>query len=169
MSSIIVCGLSKAQAQIDLNGARSVIGILSPETVHPDYTGVEPARHLRLSFSDINEPTEGLVHATEHDAQKLVRFITEWDRKAPMVVHCWAGISRSTATAFAAMCMLNPDTDEMELAQRLRAASPSATPNRLITAKVDELLGRNGRMSRAVESIGRGADAFEGTPFVLNI
>ena len=164
---IIVCGLSKAQAQIDLHRATSVIGILGPDTAHPTYTGIEPARHLRLTFSDINEPTEGLVHATEDDAHRLIHFIAAWDRKAPMVIHCWAGISRSTASAFAALCALNPEADEMELAQMLRKASPSATPNRLITAKVDQVLGRKGRMLRAVESIGRGADAYEGTPFVL--
>jgi predicted protein tyrosine phosphatase len=55
----------------------------------------------------------------------------------------------------------------MDLAQELRVASPSATPNSLITAQVDELLKRDGRMSRAVEAIGRGADAFEGSPFIL--
>ena len=166
---IIVCGLRHAQDQIDKHGARAVIGILSPETAHPEYAGIDPAQHLRLSFSDINEPTEGLVHATDADAERLVRFIMEWNRSAPMVVHCWAGISRSTASAFAAMCALNPHADEMALAQSLRAASPSATPNRLITSKVDKVLGRNGRMVKAVESIGRGADAYEGTPFVLKV
>ena len=169
MSHIIVCGLNKAQAQIDLHGAASVIGILGPDTPHPAYSGIQPERHLRLTFSDINEPTQGLIHATEDDAHRLVRFITDWDRKAPMVIHCWAGISRSTASAFTALCVLNPTADEMELAQLLREASPSATPNRLITARVDEVLGRGGRMVRAVESIGRGANAYEGTPFVLKI
>ncbi|MBG1230833.1 tyrosine phosphatase family protein [Aestuariivirga litoralis] len=166
---IIVCGLSKAQGQIDQHGARSVIGILGPETAHPVYSGVDEARHLRLSFNDINEPTEGMVHASEDDVHRLIRFIQEWDRKAPMVVHCWAGISRSTATAFTAMCLLRPDEDEMALAQDLREASPSATPNRLITAKVDQVLGRQGRMLRAVESIGRGADAYEGVPFAIKV
>ncbi len=31
-----------------------------------------------------------------------------------MVVHCYAGISRSTASAFAAACALNPRRDEVE-------------------------------------------------------
>ena len=86
-----------------------------------------------------------------------------------MLIHCWAGISRSTATAFAALCILRPDEDEMSLALDLRAASASATPNRLITTKMDKVLGREGRMLRAVESIGRGADAFEGSAFTLKI
>jgi predicted protein tyrosine phosphatase len=84
-----------------------------------------------------------------------------------MVIHCWAGISRSTASAFAALCVLRENESEMELAQELRRASPSATPNRLITTLVDEHLGRQGRMVKAVESIGRGANAYEGKPFEL--
>jgi predicted protein tyrosine phosphatase len=65
--------------------------------------------------------------------------------------------------------MLRPAADEEELAWELRESAPSATPNRLIVSLVDQRLGRNGRMQRAIEQIGRGADAFEGTPFTLKI
>ncbi len=166
---IIVSGLSRAQEQIDLHKAQSVIGILGPETAHPTYRGIDGQNHLRLSFNDINVETVGMTAATVGDAQRLVDFIGRWDRNAPMLIHCWAGISRSTATAFAALCLIKPDEDEMALAQLLRSASPSATPNRLITHKIDQILGRKGRMIKAVESIGRGADAFEGTPFQLDV
>lgn len=163
---IIVCGLHVAQSQIDLHGAKSVIGILGPETPHPGYSGID--NHLRLTFNDINADTPGLISPREQDAKRLISFIENWDQKQPMLIHCWAGISRSTASAFAALCILRPEDDEMALAQELRAASPSATPNRLITTQVDHLLGRKGRMLKAVEAIGRGADAFEGKPFILN-
>jgi predicted protein tyrosine phosphatase len=82
-------------------------------------------------------------------------------------VHCWAGISRSTASAYVALCMARPAADEEGLAWELRAAAPSATPNRLIVSLCDDLLGRHGRMTRAVAAIGRGEEAFEGTPFTL--
>jgi predicted protein tyrosine phosphatase len=49
----------------------------------------------------------------------------------------------------------------------LRAASPHATPNRLIVRLADDLLGRKGRMVEAVTAIGRGADAWEGRVFTL--
>ena len=166
---IIVCGLRQAQEQIDLHGARSVIGILSPETQHPVYRGISDSQHLRLSFSDINEETAGLTAATLGDAQRLIDFIRDWKRNDALLVHCWAGISRSTATAFAAMCLLNPEVDEKVLAARLRAASASATPNKLITEKVDHLLRRDGRMVDAVASIGRGVNAYEGTPFKIDL
>jgi len=165
---IIVCGLTRAQEQIKLHGAKSVIGILGPETPHPTYADIDPKNHLRLTFNDINVETAGMVAAQETDVQKLVAFVKNWDRKAPLLIHCWAGISRSTASAFSALCVLKPDADEIHLARQLRQASPSATPNKLITAKVDALLKRNGRMSNAIESIGRGTDAFEGKPFMLD-
>lgn len=164
---IIVCGLNAAQGQIDLHGAKSVISILGPETPHRDFTGITRDLHLRLTFNDINAATTGLVAPHAGDASKLVSFIRRWDQTHPLLIHCWAGISRSTASAFSALCVLRPDADEMELALALRAASPSATPNRLITAQVDELLNRQGRMVKAVEAIGRGANAFEGKPFTL--
>jgi predicted protein tyrosine phosphatase len=164
---IIVCGLNAAQQQIDLHGAQHVISILGPETPHRNFSGIDQARHLRLTFNDINEAIPGLIAPRASDAARLVQFILAWDQSQPLLIHCWAGISRSTASGYAALCVLRPDADEMDLAQELRIASPSATPNRMITAQVDHLLKRDGRMISSVESIGRGADAFEGKPFIL--
>ena len=164
---IIVCGLHAAQIQIDLHKAKSVIGILSPETPHPEYDNIE--NHLKLTFNDINVETPGLITPHEHDARRLISFVESWNQKQPLLIHCWAGISRSTASAFAALCMLRPKVDELEIAQELRKASPSATPNRLITKQVDHILGRQGRMLAAIEAIGRGANAYEGAPFTLHL
>jgi len=55
----------------------------------------------------------------------------------------------------------------MRIARRLRHASASATPNPALVAAADQILKRQGRMVTAIQSIGRGADAFEGTPFHL--
>jgi predicted protein tyrosine phosphatase len=163
---IIVCGLHAAQFQIDLHKAKSVIGILGPETPHPVYTNID--NHLKLTFNDINADAPGLVSPSEQDAKRLISFVETWNQNDPLLIHCWAGISRSTASAFAAMCISRPQQDEMEIAQELRKASPSATPNRLITRQVDQILGRQGRMIAAVESIGRGANAYEGAAFILH-
>ena len=166
---IIVCGLHAAPDLVVKHKVGAAIGILAPETAHPVFPSLAEDKRLRLSFNDINAPTEGMTAPSDSDVERLISFVKVWDRKSPMLVHCWAGISRSTATAFAAMCILRPDEDEMSLAAELRAASASATPNRLITAKMDEALGREGRMLRAVESIGRGAEAFAGSAFALKI
>ena len=122
---------------------------------------------MKLTFHDVVEMMDGFSAPRATDAEKLIEFIEDWDRANPLLIHCWAGISRSTASAYTALCMLRPKADEEELAYELRAASPSATPNRLIISYTDALLGRNGRMSRAIEKIGRGENAFEGKPFIL--
>jgi len=49
----------------------------------------------------------------------------------------------------------------------LRQNSASATPNARLVAMADKLLGRDGRMIDAIRGIGRGANAFEGTPFIM--
>jgi predicted protein tyrosine phosphatase len=86
-----------------------------------------------------------------------------------MVVHCYAGISRSTAGAFVAACALNPGRDEMALARELRRLSATATPNIRIVSLADRVLGRGGRMVEAIDSIGRGEMAYEGVPFRLDL
>jgi predicted protein tyrosine phosphatase len=164
---IIVGPLSKVQPLIDEHGVRHVVTLLAPDTPHDMPSGIAADRHLKLYFHDIVQAMDGHVPPSAADAERLIGFLQDWDRKDPMLIHCWAGISRSTAAAFTALCMFRPQADEMALAQELRDASPSATPNRLIVSLTDAVLGRNGRMVKAVESIGRGADAFEGTPFVL--
>ena len=92
-----------------------------------------------------------------------------WDRRAPLLIHCFAGISRSTAAAYTVAAALAPDRDEAELAATLRRLSPSATPNIRIVSLADRILGRRGRMIAAIEGIGRGVDATEGVPFRLKI
>ena len=59
--------------------------------------------------------------------------------------------------------------DETAIAQALRRASPTATPNIRIVSLADRLLGRNGRMVAAVETIGRGIMTSEAAPFRLEL
>ena len=92
-----------------------------------------------------------------------------WDRKAPLVVHCYAGISRSTASAFTAACALNPHRDEIAIARQIRAASPIAQPNRRIVMLADKALGREGRMLRAIDAMGPGNMMIEGHPFRIEL
>lgn len=164
---IIVTNLRDSHAQLAAHGAQRAISILSPDTPHPEFPTLAQGQHLRLTFHDVVSDGGGLEGPKIRDAERLVHFISEWDRTAPLLIHCWSGISRSTAAAFTALCLLRPGESEADLAWELREASPSATPNRLIVSQVDGLLGRQGRMTAAVAAIGRGADAFEGRPFTL--
>src|SRR5262249_38174958 len=77
----------------------------------------------------------------------------------PLVVHCYAGISRSTAGAYVAACALNPRRDELAIARQLRRASATATPNSRFVALADRMLCREGRMVAAIDAIGPGTMA----------
>ena len=122
-----------------------------------------------LDMDDISMPLDGYVLPGEDHVTKLVDFVSGWDRATPMVVHCYAGISRSTAGAFIAACALNPKRDERMIARLIRDASPTAMPNLRLVALADNLLERKGRMIKAVDSLGPGLSAYEGVPFRLDL
>ncbi|MBO0345517.1 tyrosine phosphatase family protein [Roseibium sp. CAU 1637] len=164
---IYVCSLSKLPDTAQRVQARHIITLINADMAVPTPTGVAPENHLILGFNDIVNPVDGLLPPGEAHVAQLVEFIADWPRDEPLIIHCWAGISRSTAGAYIAACVLNPDTDEALIAQTLRQQAPSATPNGRLVAIADKLLGRNGRMIDAVRRIGRGEDAFEGTPFQM--
>src|SRR5262249_29257857 len=130
---------------------------------------VLPANHLKVQFDDITEHIEGFVVPSETHISQVLTFVRGWDRGAPLVVHCYAGISRSTASAFAAACALNRHRDEIAIARQIRAASPIASPNRLIVSLADKALGREGRMLRALDEIGPGSLTAEGRPFRVDL
>ncbi|MCX2723745.1 tyrosine phosphatase family protein [Roseibium salinum] len=162
-----VCSLSRLPETVTATGAKSLVTLINAEMEVPTPVGIAPDRHLNLAFNDIVDPVGGLIAVSERHIDDLIGFIRTWDREAPLVIHCWAGISRSTAGAYVAACTLNPEADEYRLAAILRRQSPSATPNARIVAMADRHLGRDGRMIDAIRGIGRGANAFEGTPFVM--
>ena len=168
---IHVCSLARLHETIEDTGARHVVTLLGDgdgdRMLRP--LGVPPANHLWLRLHDITEPMDGYITPQSEHVERLVEFVRSWDQSAPMVVHCYAGISRSTASAFTTVCALNPHRDENNIAQALRRASPTATPNIRIVSLADRLLGRDGRMAAAIETIGRGEIAVEGNPFRLEL
>ena len=166
---IHVCSLARLHETVDETGARHVVTLLrnTDQVVLP--RAIARENHLVLSMDDINLPMEGYEAPASDHVQQLVGFVAGWDRAAPLVVHCFAGISRSTAGAFVAACALNPRRDEMQIAWALRRASPTASPNVRIVTLADRLLERNGRMVRAIETIGPGQSAYEADPFRLDL
>jgi predicted protein tyrosine phosphatase len=84
-----------------------------------------------------------------------------------MLIHCWAGISRSTASAFTIACMLNEPGRETDIARLLRARAAHAQPNRRLVALADDILARDGRMVDALDAMGPAKVVFEGVLFAL--
>jgi predicted protein tyrosine phosphatase len=166
---IHVCSLARLHDTVRETGARHVVTLIKDVTLVHRPASITPENHLLLDMDDINEHIEGYVVPAEAHVGDLLRFVRAWPREAPLVVHCYAGISRSTAGAFVTACALNPKRDETMIARALRDASPTAMPNMRIVSLADRMLGRNGRMIMAIQSIGPGMAAYASEPFRLDL
>jgi predicted protein tyrosine phosphatase len=164
-----VCSLARLDATFAAIRPNRIVSLVMLDPPLDTPAGVDPEHHLRLSFHDIAAPIAGHVAPDASHVRRLIDFARGWDRASPMLIHCFAGISRSTAACYAVACALQPHVDETRIALALRAASPSATPNPRIVALADAALGRDGRMVAAARAIGRGADAYEGAPFRFDL
>jgi predicted protein tyrosine phosphatase len=162
-----VCSLETMPQLVSATGASHLITVINQLSIPPTPAVISTSAHLRLAMNDITSPQEGLVHPNAAHIETLIAFARDWNRQGPLVVHCWAGISRSTAAAFITLCALNEPGAERQFAKALRAASPTATPNALMVELADDVLGRNGRMIDAIEEIGVGEMAMAAAPFVL--
>jgi predicted protein tyrosine phosphatase len=166
---IHVCSLAALADTVRDTAASHILTVMANVEQVQRPASVLAANHLRVSMDDITEHMDGFLAPSDQHIEKVLNFVRNWDRGAPMVVHCYAGISRSTASAFAAACMLNPNRDEIEIARQIRDRSPIASPNRLIVSLADKALGRDGRMLRALDEMGPGSMTVEGRPFRLDL
>jgi predicted protein tyrosine phosphatase len=169
MMRLHVCSLRLIEDAVRASGARSLVTLINVGTPVSRPEAILPDRHLFLGISDITEPLPGHVFPAEEHVRQLLEFARAWDKHEPLLVHCFAGVSRSTAAAFIIACALAPNRRESDIARAIRAASPTATPNRRLVIIADALLGRDGRMVDAIDAIGRGEDCFEGVPFALDL
>jgi predicted protein tyrosine phosphatase len=166
---IHVCSLSRLHKTVEDTGAQHVVTLLKDVDLVRRPDTIAPANHLILGMDDITEPLNGYIAPADDHVTKLIVFVQRWSRINPLVIHCYAGISRSTAGAFVAACALNPQRDEQLIAQALRRASATAAPNLRIVSLADRVLGREGRMTSAIEMIGQAQPATEAEPFRLGL
>lgn len=155
MSMILVTPLAAVAETAETYHPSHLVSILS-ETYQPDTPpGIAPERHLRIALSDITVASEGRVVPSVDHVQQLIDFGQDWDGTAPMLIHCWAGVSRSMAAAYILLCMKLGTGAEYAIARNLRARAAHANPNRLLIRLADTVLGRDGAMIDAVADMGR--------------
>ena len=167
MPLIAVCSLGLVPETIARLKPWGLITLLDPASMIETPDGIGLDRHLKVGVNDINASQEGLVSPKEDHVASVLDHGRTWDVTSPLLIHCWAGVSRSTASAFMIACQRNPDIAPARIANLIRSLSPTATPNRLLTSIADDMLTRGGTMVDAVDAIARGADCWEGTPFEL--
>ncbi len=166
---IHVCSLSRLNETVEDTGARHVVSLIGDEARLERPTGIAPENISGSSSTTF--PPRSTVTSCRAKSMSPISSISCVAGTGARRSSCIAspGISRSTASAYAAVCALNPERDENSIAQALRHASPTATPNIRIVSLADQFLGRDGRMIAAIETIGRGVIAAEATPFRLDL
>lgn len=169
MPSIHVCSLAYVKRTVETADASHLVSLINVGTAVDRPPAIAPERHLFIGVSDVVSPIEGMVLPEREHVEELLAFVAGWDQARPMVVHCFAGISRSTAAAFIALCQIDPARPERDAARAIRSRSPTASPNPRLVALADALLGRSGRMIEAIAEIGDGNGAFEADPFSVPI
>ena len=109
-------------------------------------------RKVRLLFGDTLDEESG---ATEADILSLMRLAqTLRSSKGKVLIHCEAGVSRSSAAALILYaCWLGPGL-EGEAMRRVLAQRPIAIPNRRMVALADHLLKREGHLLQVISELG---------------
>ena len=169
MPQVYVCPLSRIAETVASTEASHLVSLINDGTPVTRPDTIPEENHLFLGINDIVEPMYGMILPGAQHVETLVDFVGGWHPVRPIVVHCFAGISRSTAAAYITLCTLRPERDEADIARRMRTASPIATPNIRLVEIADDLLVRQGRMVDAIRSIGRGSFASENVPFFLGL
>ena len=163
MSRILVTPLSAVSGVIRSHRPSHLVTLLSPEHMIETPEGFRSDRHLRLGVNDVVDINAGENPPAMTHIQELLEFTRSWPAEDPILVHCWAGVSRSMAATYTILCdRLGPGC-ELQAARAIRNRAPHAYPNALLVQYADELLDRQGRMIEAIKSIGAGEIVAEGS------
>ena len=166
IETLHVTGLTSLAPMAARLGRVDLLTLMSPNKPEEKWSRFKLGQHVILTFNDIIERRPGLIMPDAGVVLSVLEFGRNASKVHPMLIHCWAGISRSSAAAYIIVCDRNPG-HELAIARELRRRSPYVTPNALMVSLADDLLARGGAMREAIAEIGRGADAFEGAPYEL--
>jgi predicted protein tyrosine phosphatase len=149
---LIISSLADACCAFARHRPSRVISLLSEDECLPCFDGLGEERHLKL-YVERESCAQSISDAARTRSAEIVNFVRNWDGEGGVLVHCNRGVSRSTAAAFIIQCMRAPGARESALAATLRRAAPFADPCPLLVSYADEILGRDGRMTEAVEDL----------------
>jgi predicted protein tyrosine phosphatase len=166
---IIVSPVNQINQIIASENPQHLISLLSQNDMIDTPHDIDTANHLKLAVNDITSPVPALIEPRAEHIQRLLEFADTWDQSTPLLIHCFAGISRSTAAALILLCSISRERQEIDMAKTVRRASPHASPNALLIAHGDEVLGLDGRLIDAVEKMGKSVFVPLACPFSIPI
>ena len=132
-----------------------VLSILDPDWPEPaSFWAFDQHLRTTLHFHDAIEPAPGIILPQAAEVDAILAFGRQvGDGIGHLLIHCHAGISRSTAAMAMILTQAFPGKDEIAIVDRLMQIRPQAWPNSLMLELADELLGRNGRLTRAAKKV----------------
>ena len=163
MPRLLVAPLSGLGDALEGHRPSHLVTLLSPQYMISTPSGFDSSRHLRLAVEDVGNPEAAEHPPRREHVDRLIAFARDWDASAPLLIHCWAGVSRSMAAAFAVLCDRLGLGHEMEIALAMRRRAPHANPNTLLVRHADDALGRGGRMVTGLNVMGQPLIVAEGT------
>jgi predicted protein tyrosine phosphatase len=151
---VTICGIDELELHCAA-GVTHVLSILDPGWPEPEAFGAfDPHRRLELRFHDVIETEPGCVAPESLDVEQLLSFghdLTE-GKGTHLLVHCHAGVSRSTAAATLIVAQARPDRPAEEALQTVLSRRPRAWPNLRILELGDALLERRGEIVGAARA-----------------
>ena len=156
---ITVCGIDELAGHCE-TGASHVLSILDPEYPVPEAFG-QFGEHekLELRFHDIVDETEGQIAPSRAQVAQILAFgrdlMAEPPADAHLLVHCHAGISRSTAAMTLILAQGQMDTPAPTILEEVLRIRDKAWPNLRIIEMGDDMLGRGGALVRAAHAVYR--------------
>jgi predicted protein tyrosine phosphatase len=154
---LTVCGIEELAGHCE-TGVSHVLSILDPDWPVPEAFGSfgEHAK-LELRFHDVIEPAPGVVLPREEDVAAILAFGRDLQAEAAarLLVHCHAGISRSTASMALILAQAQPEQSAEAILQGILGIREKAWPNLRILEMGDAMLGRGGALPAAAAPIYR--------------
>ena len=162
---VTICGLDELAGHCAL-GVTHVLSILDPGWPEPEpLRDFELSRRLKLNFHDVIEAEPGWIAPERFDVELLLAFgrslgeIADEAGAEPaathLLVHCHAGVSRSTAAAILLLAQHEPARPAQNVVGQVIRARPRAWPNLRMIEMGDELLGRDGEIVASVRALYR--------------
>ena len=145
MFSLVVSGLSELPLHKD-GGFTHIISLLDDgsefevgDNLFEDY---HPHQRLLLKFDDVSYPNQYYVAPTHEDVETILEFAKSIGETDRVLVHCVAGVSRSTAAASLLLLQAYPEMTAHEVFEEVVRIRPIAIPNFLILQHGGRILDR---------------------------
>jgi predicted protein tyrosine phosphatase len=150
---LTICGLGELAAFADA-GVDHVLSILDPDWPDPPaFAAYGPHRRVVQRFDDVVTVRDETAPPEVGHVEAILRFadLLATARARHVLVHCHAGVSRSTAAAAILLARDRPGREADAFAELARLR-PRSWPNSRMLAIADRLLRRDGALTAALRT-----------------